>query len=347
MDANGKAGAWKHPTLNFPIYFMQHAVHAKEQNHFSQPLLDGVSIVVPVYNSENTLAELCGRVQESLSEHSKRFEIIFVDDGSADNSWEEIESLAESNSAVRGVSLMRNFGQHNALVAGVRLARYSTTVTLDDDLQHPPEEIPKILAKLNDGYHVIYGTPVKEPHGFFRAIASRIAKITLAHVLGAEAARNVSAFRAFRTDLRRAFSDYSCPYVSFDVLLSWGASRFGTITTVHDQRKHGKSNYTTRKLLQHSMTLVTGFSVLPLKLASIMGFIFTGFGIVVLLYVIINYFLSRSSIAGFPFLASTIAIFSGAQLFFLGIIGEYLARMHFRLMERPIYVIGRTSQINQ
>jgi undecaprenyl-phosphate 4-deoxy-4-formamido-L-arabinose transferase len=239
---------------------------------------------------------------------------------------------------------MRNYGQHNTLLCGIRQARYEVIVTMDDDLQHPPEEIPNLLAKLAEGYDVVYGTPQQEQHGFWRDVASQVTKLALQSTMGAETARNVSAFRAFRTRLRDAFANYQGPFVSIDVLLTWGTTRFAAIPVHHDPRRVGRSNYTFVRLVTHALNMMTGFSTWPLQLASLIGFAFTLFGLGVLVYVIGRYLIEGGSIAGFPFLASIIAIFSGAQLFALGIIGEYLARMHFRMMERPAYSVREHSK---
>jgi undecaprenyl-phosphate 4-deoxy-4-formamido-L-arabinose transferase len=243
---------------------------------------------------------------------------------------------------VRGIDLMRNYGQHNALLCGIRAARHEVVVTMDDDLQHPPEELPKLLAQLDEGWDVVYGTPLAEQHGFLRDMASRITKLALQSAMGAETARHVSAFRVFRTQLRDAMSSYRSQHVSIDVLLTWGSTRFATVTVRHDPRRIGTSNYTFRRLVTHALNMLTGFSTFPLQLASLSGFAFTLFGIGVLVYVVVRYLVQGTSVPGFPFLASMIAIFSGAQLFALGIIGEYLSRMHFRMMERPPYTVRAT-----
>ncbi len=231
---------------------------------------------------------------------------------------------------------MRNYGQHNALLCGIRAAKGEVIViTMDDDLQHPPEVIPDLLATLAEGYDVVYGAPKEEQHGFFRDLASKITKIALQNAMGADIARSVGAFRALRTQLRDAFANYQSPFVSVDVLLTWGTTRFTAIRVPHEPRTIGKSNYTFRKLLTHALNMMTGFSVRPLQLASLVGFFFSLFGIGVLVVVVGRYLILGYSVPGFPFLASTIAIFSGAQLFALGIIGEYLARMHFRSYGTP------------
>jgi len=239
---------------------------------------------------------------------------------------------------------MRNYGQHNALLCGVRAARFDRVVTMDDDLQHPPDEIPALLAKLDEGYDVVYGTPIHQQHSLWRKLASYFTRLALQSAMGVENARQVSAFRAFRTQIRTAFERYQSPFVILDVLLAWGTTRFTSLPVHHDPRQSGVSNYTFRMLLIHAINMVTGFTVLPLQLASLMGFGFAVFGILVLFYVIGRYLIQGGSVPGFPFLASIVAIFSGVQLFALGIIGEYLARMHFRIMEKPTYVIRETAE---
>jgi len=305
-----------------------------------QPPLD-LSIVIPVYNSAEILPALVARLEPVLAAAAPASEVILVNDGSADGSWPAIVRLAAANPRLRGIDLMRNYGQHNALLCGIRAAAGRLVVTMDDDLQHPPEEIPQLLAALTPESDVVYGVPERRQHGLFRDLASGLTKSVLKGTLGAGArtAPDVSAFRLFRTDLRQAFARYEHPYVSIDVLLTWATSRFTAVSVRHAPRHSGRSNYTFRMLARHAVNLVTGFSVRPLKLASLIGFGATLFGLGVLVYVVGRYLLQGTTVPGFPFLASVIAIFSGAQLFTLGIIGEYLARMHSRMMERPIYTV--------
>jgi undecaprenyl-phosphate 4-deoxy-4-formamido-L-arabinose transferase len=301
-----------------------------------------ISVVTPVYNGEASLGELCRRLTEVLPRISPKHEIILVNDGSQDRSWEMISELCSRSPVVRGLNLMRNYGQHNALLCGIRAAKYDLVVTMDDDLQHPPEEIPRLLARLDEGFDVVYGAPKAEQSGLMRAVASRVTRLALCAAVDSEVAKNVSAFRVFRTQLREAFAGYQTPFVSIDVLLTWATSRFGAVTVDFQPRHSGSSNYSFRKLVRHALDLMTGFSTLPLQVASIIGFGCTLFGIGIFVYVIGRYSL-EGSIPGFPFLASIIAIFSGAQLFALGVIGEYLARIHFRTMNRPVYVVRSVS----
>jgi len=311
------------------------------------PLPHGISVVVPVYNSEATLGDLIARLRPVLEQLGRPYEAVLVNDGSRDKSWTAIERLCEQNPWVHGIDLMRNQGQENALLCGIRAAIYDTSATIDDDLQNPPEEIPRLLAKLDEGFDVVYGTPEKEQHGLFRDAASIITKLVMQEAMGATNARQVTAFKVFRTQLRDAFSQYRSPHVSIDVLLTWGTQRFGALTVKHEPRQVGRSNFTLRKLVNHAINMLTGFSVVPLQLASLLGLLFALFGFAALAYVLLDYFIRGDKVPGFPFLASLVAMFSGAQMFALGIIGEYLARVHLRSMERQPYTVRRSIGANR
>jgi len=308
--------------------------------------MTSLSVVVPVYNGALTIRELTSRLADVLSTLADEYELIYVEDNGRDNSWEIIQALASEYSWVHGTQFMRNYGQHNAVLYGIRAAKHEIIVTMDDDLQHPPEEIHRLLSKLEEGFDVVYGAPEKEQHGMLRNLASRITKLTLQKTMGVDAARNVSAFRIFRSQIRDAFVEFSGPFVSIDVLLSWGTSRFAAIKVRHNVRKAGISNYTIYKLLTHALNMITGFSTMPLQLASALGFIFTIFGLILLVYILAAYIIYGGSVPGFPFLASTIAIFSGVQLVMIGIIGEYLARMYHRTMDRPSYTVREQTPHN-
>ena len=298
-----------------------------------------VSIVIPVYNSQDTLAPLIARLEGVLPMISTRYEVILVNDGSPDKSWETICDLVNNYAWVKGINLMRNYGQHNAILCGIRAASLEIIVTMDDDLQHPPEEISKLLDKLDEGYDVVYGSPMQLPHSLWRNLFSRFTKRALAYSMGIRTIQDIGPFRAFHTDLRNAFADYQNPSVIVDVLLSWGTSRFAAVPVNESIRQIGRSNYNFFKLFRVALEILTGFSTLPLRLASFVGFVFTIFGVLVFLYVLMVFF-TAGSIPGFPFLASIIALFSGVQLFALGIFGEYLARIFDRSMDRPAYVVA-------
>jgi undecaprenyl-phosphate 4-deoxy-4-formamido-L-arabinose transferase len=237
---------------------------------------------------------------------------------------------------------MRNYGQHNATLCGIRAARYEIIFVMDDDLQNPPEEMPKLLAKLNEGYDVVYGVSRKRQQAWYKSLVSAFLKRAIAYIMGQQAVRDIGAFKAFRADLRNAFDTFNGPAVLVDVLLSWGTNRFASVTVEEAPRTVGKSNYNLSKLIRVFLLVLTSYTTAPLRFASILGFVFTLFGFFVFVYVLITYFL-YGSVEGFPFLSSIIAIFSGAQLFALGIIGEYLARLFDRSSGRKTYTVRETT----
>lgn len=304
-------------------------------------MIMNLSIVIPVYRGERLIEPLVERLAKSLPKFSKKFEVLLVNDGSPDHSWDVIQSLARKHKWVRGIRLMRNYGQHNATLCGVRAAQYEIVVTMDQDLQHPPEEIHVLLAELEKGFDVVYGSPKQLPQGFWRNLLTANIKRILARVMGIPSVKNISAFRAFRTELRNAFTNFQSPTLIIDVLLSWGTSRF-TSVPVEIEKPEARSNYRFSALVKAALLILTGYSTAPLRLASVTGFAMTLFGLGVFIYVLYVYF-ALGSLPGFPFLASIIALFSGTQLFALGIFGEYLARMFDRSMDRPAYVVHETA----
>ena len=300
-----------------------------------------LSVVVPIYKGETLIEPLVAELIRTLPTFANKYEVILVNDGSPDNSWNLIVNLTRQYACVRGIRMMRNYGQHNATLCGVRAAQYEVVVTMDQDLQHPPGEIPQLLAKLEEGYDVVYGAPRRLPQGFLRNIMTASIKWILAKVIGLPSVHNVSAFRAFRTHLRDAFAKFQSPSLILDVLLSWGTTSFTSVQV--DIAPAERSNYSFTMLVRTATLILIGYSTLPLRFASWIGFGMTLFGLGVFIYVLVVYFTAGSP-PGFPFLASMIALVSGAQLFALGIFGEYLARMFDRSMDRPPYVIQEMTE---
>ncbi|WP_061962866.1 glycosyltransferase [Demequina aurantiaca] len=299
-----------------------------------------ISVVIPCYRSENSLRELVRRLLERLPEIAENYEIILVVDNSPDATYAVAHDLeTEQPGLVRAVLLRRNYGQHNALFAGLMRSRYGVTVTLDDDLQHRPEEIHKLVAPLdNPLVDLVYGVPENEEHGFFRSMASRTVKAGLA-AAQVPSAKDVSAFRAFRTDLREGFAHVADQLGNLDVLLSWTTSSIRKVEVEMDERPEGRSGYTLRSLVRHAMNMVTGYGTMPLKLVAWLGAVVSLVGFIMLFTIMIRYFFGAIEVAGFTTLASMIALFSGAMMLSLGILGEYLGRLHFRSMQRPTFLV--------
>ncbi|WP_431843518.1 glycosyltransferase [Calidifontibacter indicus] len=299
-----------------------------------------ISVVIPCYRSRATIRELVERLVEQLPTLATEFEVILVVDGSPDDTYAIAHQLeTEHPGVVHAVLLRRNFGQHNALLAGLSRAAYPITVTMDDDLQHRPDQLATLLAPLDDQFvDLVYGVAVEEEHGFARSFASRTVKAGLA-MAGVPNARNVSAFRAFRTELREGFADVSDPFASLDVLVSWTTTSIVAVPVAMDERAEGRSGYTFKALVRHALNMITGYGTLPLRLVTWLGWTTSVLGCVLLVVVIAQYLFGRIAVAGFTTLVSLLAILSGVIMLSLGILGEYIGRLHFRSMNRPMFVV--------
>lgn len=222
------------------------------------PAEELVSIVVPVFNSAPTLTDLARRVDD-VGSRGYGLELILVNDASRDQSWTTIAALARRYPWVRGVNLASNVGQHNALLCGILSARGAVIVTMDDDLQHPPEEIPRLLDALRDGVDVVYGHPISHSHPAWRVAASWVLSVVMRMGRPGGPPR-LSSFRAFPASLRDAFANERSTSVSIDALLSRRARRFAIVSVRHDPRTLGRSSYDLVKLTRVAIATMVGFS---------------------------------------------------------------------------------------
>ena len=305
---------------------------------------EGISVVIPAYRSPGTLRILCDQLNSVLRPLTNDLEIIIVDDGSGDGTWSEIERLAVVFDNVNGILLFRNFGQHNALLAGLRAARLPVHITLDDDLQHPPHEIPVLLDALTDDLDLVYGRPATERQSMARNVASVCTKHLMARALGSTVYPRPSAFRVFRSELLEASATSNESDVSVDVLLGWATTRIIDVEVQFNQRTSGSSGYRIGTLVRHAFNMITGYSVRPLHWVGLAGTACAATGFAMLLYVLVRFIVGDSDVQGFTFLAASVTLFSGVQLLSLGVLGEYLGRVHFRTMGKPSYAIRTTTQ---
>ena len=306
-----------------------------------------ISIVVPVFESAGTLPELVDRLVKTLNSTSKTYEIILVDDGSNDDSWQVISNLINSQpETFIGIQLMRNYGQHNALMCGFRQVRGSTIVTLDDDLQNPPEEIHHLLAALSDKMiDVAYGLPKMRRDRNWRKIASLPIQYFIQKSIGLPGP--VSAFRAIKRPVVDAILLYELNYTFVDGLIAWNTTRISFVTVEHHARSHGRSRYSLRKLFFHAINIVTNFSILPLQIASATGLITATLGLLLGVYYLLQSIFSNITVPGYASTIVTVFTLGGIQLLALGIIGEYIGRVHLNINRKPQYTVReRTDQKN-
>lgn len=301
---------------------------------------DGVSVIIPCYRSSQTLPLLVESLVQVLRDSAfvSSHEIILVVDGSPDDTWGVASHLALGNDNVVAIDLARNTGQHNALLAGLEFARFSRVVTMDDDLQHRPEDVLVLLDMLGPDVDLVYGVARDEEHGAVRSLASRSTKAALGSV-GVAHAKYISAFRAFRSSLISGMTFDQDQSTSLDVMLDWSTSRVRPVDVTMQQRASGASNYTTSKLVRHAMSMITGYSTAPLRAVSWLGLILglTGFG--VLVTTLVRYYAGIITEPGFTSLVSLVAFFGGVQLLGIGVLGEYLGRLHARSLRRPAFVV--------
>ncbi len=301
--------------------------------------MKSISIVIPCYHCEASIKELAEEILQTFEGTDIKWEAILVNDGSTDKTWQEISQLAKKYNWVTGINLSRNFGQHNALYAGILATKNELIVTMDDDLQHSPADIIPLISTIEKNYDLVYATPEEEQHSKFRNIASVTTKYLLEKTLNIPRASDTSAFRIFNSQLIDVFKHHIGPFVDIDAILAWGTKRVGTITVQFRKRKYGQSNYSVLSLISHTIKMIESYSQVPLRISSMMGVIFFLFGMALLIRVLSNYYIYGGAVEGFTFLAVIIIIFSGIQLLAIGIIGEYIGRLHQRSMGKPIFLI--------
>lgn len=297
-----------------------------------------LSVVIPVYSSHETIPLLLQRLTRSLDALSSRYEIILVEDGSPDRSWEAIEAVRPLyGDRVVAVQLMRNYGQHNALMCGLRQARGEFVVTMDDDLQNPPEEIGKLLSAIRSGGHdLVYGGQSDRQHAQWRNLGAAVVWQFYRTVF--RSTITPTTFRIMRHQLVRSVMFYDLNFTYLDGLLAWCTSRIGSVEVEHHARAIGRSGYSLRRLLLLALNLYTNFSLLPLQVVSVLGFLAALSGFTVGLVYLVLYLTSSIVVPGFASTIIAILILGGVQLLALGVMGEYLGRLHLNVNRKPQYI---------
>lgn len=312
--------------------------HANEVTRSDEAVLE-ISVVVPVYNSQATLPLLLERLSLVLAQLTPDYEIILVEDGSPDGSWQAIEGLRERyRDRLVAVQLMRNYGQHNALMCGLGLARGRFIVTMDDDLQNPPEEIGRLLERVRaDDLDLVYGVARDRQHASWRNLGAAVVWRFYRTVF-----RNPvtpTSFRVMRRQLANSIRFYDLNFTYLDGLLAWCTQRIGAVEVEHHARAEGRSGYSLRKLLLLALNLYTNFSLLPLQVVSLLGFATALSGFAAGLFYLVQYFAANIEVPGFASTIIAILILGGAQLLALGVIGEYVGRLHLNVNRKPQYVV--------
>lgn len=310
-------------------------------NHRLGAVRESLSIVIPVYRGAATIGPLVERLEAELLGH-EQLEIVLVNDGSPDDSAAVCRKLAANRPHLRFVDLARNFGEHNAVMAGLNHSTGDAVVILDDDFQNPPTEVRKLVAKLDEGFDVVWSRYTEKKHGWFRNLGSRFNDRVATLMLGKPKDLYLSSFKAMSRLVKDEVVRYTGPYPYIDGLILRVTRNHATVVCQHDARQEGKSGYTLRKLVSLWLNMFTTFSVLPLRIASVAGFGVAMVGVLFALYCVVEHIRHPDIQKGWASIIVTILILSGIQLMVLGMIGEYLGRLFLQVGGRPQFVVRST-----
>jgi polyisoprenyl-phosphate glycosyltransferase len=296
------------------------------------------SVVVPVYMGVRTLPSLVDRLVDMFRALDATYEIVLVDDGSTDGSWDVILALVAARPTVAGVRLTRNFGQHNATLEGIRHSSGAFVVTLDEDLQHPPEEIPKLIAEQRrTDADVVYGIPEERKDPGWRRIASRLAKWVPRRVMGVDF--DLSSFRLIAGPVARAVVPRTRHDVILDIHLSWATSRFASTPVRHAAAERGHSGYSAWRLARIFVDVLCGYTVLPLRISIVCGFLLSIVALAAGFHAIYWKVIGGIDIPGYTSLIVALTFSSGLLLIAIGIASEYLARIFLQAAGKPAALV--------
>ncbi len=304
-----------------------------------------VSVVIPVFGSAAILPDLVSRLESVLERDpgEGRFEVVLVHDCGPDDAWSTIVAQAATRPWLRGIDLRRNSGQHNAIMAGLSMARGRHIVTMDDDLQHAPEDIPALLSPLKEGFDLSYARFPRRHHPVWKIAGSRFNDLIASWLLKKPAGLYLASFRAFVRGLGEEAQRYKGPFVYLDGLLlqSTASSRIATVAVEHHPRTDGRSGYGLAKLASLWLQMATSFSIVPLRLVSLAGAAASLLAFVLAAFVLFQKFRHPEVALGWTSLIVAILFVGGMQLLALGAIGEYIGRILLNINKRPQYVVGR------
>jgi glycosyltransferase involved in cell wall biosynthesis len=301
-----------------------------------------VSVVVPVYNSEDCLGELVQRLTKEFTRNGMSHEIILVNDGSRDRSWAKITELAARYDTICGINLRMNFGQDCALMAGLRATTGKTVVIMDDDLQHDPADVEKLVQMVEGGFDVSYARFPRKRQALWKNLGSWVNDKAANIVLKKPHDIYLSPYKAIAREVVEEILKYDGPYPYVDGLIFRVTNRIAQVDVEHHSRYAGRSNYNLARSIMVWLRLATSFSLAPLRLATYLGFVFASVGVVLALYYTLEKFLTPDEPLGWASLVVSILVLGGVQLACLGLIGEYLGRVFIHLNRQPQYVVKDT-----
>ena len=303
-----------------------------------------ISIVVPVFNEVDLIEELLSRIKKVCGGLRRTYEIVIVDDGSTDGSYEKLKNFQANDNSLRIVKFTRNFGQQAAVLAGFRISKGDIIVQLDSDLQNPPEEIPKLLSAMSENIDLVTTTHRKRLDSALRVMGSRCL-LKIGQMLFGDAVKlNLSSFRALRRSVVKKIEVCKDRSRYMAVLMSWMGLPTAEIEVEHHERKKGNTKYSILNLLILSWDLVTGYSSFPLRTVTYMGMFGALLGFLMMAFLLFQRIVNGILIEGFVVLLAVFAFFAGVQLLSIGFLGEYLGRVHHQIQERPDYIVEKVIE---
>ena len=308
-------------------------------NHKESTELPEYSIVIPAYNSAKSLKELCHRIDKVFKRMRKSYEVVIVDDSSADNSWYIMKELREKNSNIKIIQLMRNFGQHNALICGFHnvLGRY--VITMDDDLQNPPEEIPKLVNEIQKGYDAVIGALEIKQDRLFKKAGSFFIRYINTRVFSKPKGLKLSSFRIMTRALTNEIKVLKTPYPYVSGMLLSLTNNIGNVEVKHEMRQYGHSTYSFSKLVKLAFNLIINYTSLPLRLLGAIGMLISIASFSMGLFFIVKKLLNKEIDAGWTSVVVLLSFFNGLLLAILSIMGEYLSRIISEVSNTQQFVI--------
>lgn len=297
-----------------------------------------LSIVVPVYCGKDTVPNLVEQLSEYLSQ-LYTFEIVLVDDGSPDDSAIVCKELATRYPFVKAVCLARNFGEHNAVLAGLNHSIGDAVVIMDDDLQNPPSEVTKLIDELAKGYDVVYSRYEQKRHNWFRNFGSWLNDRVAVVMLKKPKDLYLCSFKAMNRFLTNEVVRFDGPFPYIDGIVLRTTRRIGVVTVEHHARQVGRSGYTLRKLVSLWARMFTSFSILPLRVASVLGLVMSLLGLLGGIAFAVERFRDPTLPAGWASVVVLVTVLSGIQLFSLGMLGEYLGRVFLKVGGTPQFIV--------
>ena len=298
-----------------------------------------ISVVIPVYNEAENISELYDRLIASITPISPRYELIFIDDGSTDNSLNMLKDLRHKDKNISILKFSRNFGQQSAVLAGFKHCKGKIIVQLDADLQNPPEEIPKLILKLNEGYDIVSGIRKNRQDFFPRKICSSILAFLISKLMGKNIRLYISSFRVMRRSVIEKINQCKDKSKFLSALVSWLGVSSAQVEVDHSKRLHGETKYSIGKLFQLAMDLITGFSRFPLRIVTYLGFFGASLGFLLMIFLLFQRYVRGVMYDGLTVLTALFSLFAGVQLLSIGILGEYIGRIYSQVQDRPDYVI--------